>query len=423
MLMSLPSSSVAAAHEVLSVLSWAPSLLPFANHAPPVHEVLLAVIVVSNARRERIHRVWEPVSANAVRPCPKGTFSFAGASSCTSCNAGTFADFASSASCKRCPAGTFSVAIRAQSSASVCTRCNPGQYADQPGSRFCKRCPPGTLSLAIGAQSADVIDVMRDSMRIQLVPRLASCVPQAHLGLLWALYLLLLVSSVQRGQPATVPGSPACLPCPAGTKGSLVGAQSPAACKPCPMGTFSGQRSVKCNRCPQVPQLAQNLHLHASHVEKERSAMCRLEQMGPSNARDAFLASTQIRLEADSVRTVRQVRSVLRLAPSQHLRASLARKERLAMPELQNVRGATPIHSLISLVQISANDARLEHSASSLGLSPFLLANLVQREPLVMSMLQDALVVMLVRMQISEALGSARTAPPVHSVLSSALFP
>ena len=61
-----------------------------------------------------------------IYPCPAGSFSLNGQTSCSSCPAGTFSP-ARSSSCITCPIGTF-----APASSSVCIHCLIGSYCPSP---------------------------------------------------------------------------------------------------------------------------------------------------------------------------------------------------------------------------------------------------------------------------------------------------
>jgi len=77
--------------------------------------------------------------------CPVGTFSAAGAVSCTPCPPGSFTNASGSVSCALCPAGTASGIIGA-SSASACKPCPVG-YVASSGSTTCVACSAGSAPL------------------------------------------------------------------------------------------------------------------------------------------------------------------------------------------------------------------------------------------------------------------------------------
>ncbi|KAJ7067294.1 hypothetical protein C8F01DRAFT_980079, partial [Mycena amicta] len=86
--------------------------------------------------------------------CSAGSYSNAGATSCTSCPAGSFSNTNGASSCQSCPAGTAS-AVGASSCAScpagkyssngACTSCPAGMYAGASASS-CSSCPANTFS-------------------------------------------------------------------------------------------------------------------------------------------------------------------------------------------------------------------------------------------------------------------------------------
>ena len=141
--------------------------------------------------------------------CPVGKYSDAGAVSCTSCAAGTYSDTTGASSCTSCAPGSYSTNVAATSS-STCLACPAGKYSTTAGSSSmtCLACPPGTYSAALGST---------------------------------------LCSTCLAGTYSTG-GATSCLNCPFETYSTAEGAS---VCTPCPKGTIPGaSKSVPCTRCP-----------------------------------------------------------------------------------------------------------------------------------------------------------------------------
>lgn len=81
--------------------------------------------------------------------CPRGTFSSAGASSCSSCSAGTFNDIVQQSECKLCVQGKYGP----NSGASACFDCDFGKFASERASDQCTVCPPNTFGDSKGSSS------------------------------------------------------------------------------------------------------------------------------------------------------------------------------------------------------------------------------------------------------------------------------
>ncbi len=129
------------------------------------------------------------VTGTIKEPCPAGTYSNAGASSCTPCEAGTYSTgnaaectpcqegsycpaneitglYDSKVTCPeghKCPAGSTSataceVGTFSNEGASSCTPCNAGQYQDEAGKSSCKPCSAGTYTPADGVAHTSCTD-------------------------------------------------------------------------------------------------------------------------------------------------------------------------------------------------------------------------------------------------------------------------
>lgn len=133
-----------------------------------------------------------------VRQCPLGKRIIGdpstGVRQCQDCPVGTFNAEVGSLQCLPCLPGHFNDKV-GQSS---CTACKAGTYQQEPGRTFCRPCGGGTYGGEEGSATPD-----------------------------------------------------SCLRCPAGTMGTVWGAESDKACNPCTKGTYSGQvGQTSCTDCP-----------------------------------------------------------------------------------------------------------------------------------------------------------------------------
>jgi hypothetical protein len=86
--------------------------------------------------------------------CPAGTYSAAGASVCTDCEAGKFKEVAGvNIACDECEAGKFSE-LTGQTSSATCIDCMAGTYS-AAGASFCTDCEAGKYSAAGAAFCTD----------------------------------------------------------------------------------------------------------------------------------------------------------------------------------------------------------------------------------------------------------------------------
>ena len=163
-------------------------------------------------------------AASCSNVCSAGTYSLAGAGSCTSCNAGTYSNTigaTSSSTCTPCSAGTYSSAIGSSS----CTSCPAGKYS-AGGAASCTSCNAGTYSAA-GATSCTSCPFGYSSAAGS-----SSCV-QCPVGTYYQV------------------GTTSCTPCSAGTYSNTIGATSSSTCTPCSAGTYSiAIGSSSCTSCP-----------------------------------------------------------------------------------------------------------------------------------------------------------------------------
>eukprot|EP00960_Hanusia_phi_P060096 764404-Hanusia_phi.AAC.3 len=86
--------------------------------------------------------------------CDWGKYSSAGATVCTSCEAGKFRYWMEGSVCNDCPIGKFSLQTGARWP-DVCTDCRPGTYSNTSGSSTCSECEAGKFSTTAGAASID----------------------------------------------------------------------------------------------------------------------------------------------------------------------------------------------------------------------------------------------------------------------------
>ena len=85
--------------------------------------------------------------ASTCRPCAAGRYAAAGASACSACAAGSFAASASASACGACAAGSFAAA-----GASACAACAAGSFA-AAGAAACTACPFRATSLVAGGSN------------------------------------------------------------------------------------------------------------------------------------------------------------------------------------------------------------------------------------------------------------------------------
>jgi hypothetical protein len=113
------------------------------------------------------------------------------ASSCDSCNAGTYTlNQKGSANCTLCPSGKYSTTRSANCTECAtgrysttttgllasCVACAAGKYADEVGSASCTSCDPGTYQGATGQASCNDCEVTNyNSMLLMLVGMPITC--------------------------------------------------------------------------------------------------------------------------------------------------------------------------------------------------------------------------------------------------------
>jgi len=136
--------------------------------------------------------------------CLAGSFSAAGAGTCTPCATGNYQPDPGKTSCIQCPVGK----ERTTTGGTTCTDCSAGYYADTIGTSNCKACAAGTYQDQIGQTGCKQCEVTKY-------------------------------------QSST--GQAACIPCPAGTYENSLG--SPL-CKNCPAGQYQDQTGQSvCKNC------------------------------------------------------------------------------------------------------------------------------------------------------------------------------
>jgi hypothetical protein len=163
---------------------------------------------------------FSPAGATTCTPCAAGRFSAAGAAQCTLCSAGTYSSGPGAATCTPCSAGHYSAA-----GAASCTPSAPGYFTSDSITQTI--CPAGTTSFG-GEAGADC----------------EPCYPGDY-------------------RP---PGSSSlsCMPCPAGTYSSTARATScnkcadseypssmigGSSCVKCPTGTYNKSGDSGCRNC------------------------------------------------------------------------------------------------------------------------------------------------------------------------------
>lgn len=83
--------------------------------------------------------------ASSCSTCEAGKYSLAGGL-CTNCAGGSFSSESGATACTTCEAGTY-----AATGASVCSDCDPGYFAEAEGSNVCQECPQNTFAALAGA--------------------------------------------------------------------------------------------------------------------------------------------------------------------------------------------------------------------------------------------------------------------------------
>src|SRR5262249_31243765 len=76
----------------------------------------------------------------------EGNYSSIGASVCSFCDPGTFAEISGLPSCRACPTGKFTN----DTGMTLCEDCPPGYYMNETQARACVLCPIGTYALNNG---------------------------------------------------------------------------------------------------------------------------------------------------------------------------------------------------------------------------------------------------------------------------------
>ena len=170
-------------------------------------------------------------------PCANGTISALGAASCTvigggSCSAGTYVNPAAGALCLPCVAGTYS----SSNGAAVCTPCSPGHYSGS-GAAACQLCPQGSFCVG-GLTQPCPAGSFGSVAGADSAVSCARCPPGTYNpspgGSSSAA-----CSSCPIGSFSNTSGAAACTQCAPGSASGLVGATSPSACEPCAAGSFS----------------------------------------------------------------------------------------------------------------------------------------------------------------------------------------
>ncbi|KAK3287475.1 hypothetical protein CYMTET_5015 [Cymbomonas tetramitiformis] len=188
--------------------------------------------------------------------CSDGTYSAAGASSCSSCPAhavdvsrlscqcpsgfqrsdtGT-----ASFTCQACPAGTYSASMDSYN----CTSCRAGTYSASAAAtspEVCATCAEGTFSSAGAAactqcpsQSEDVDRLACSCVHGYFVNSTAACVPCGG------------------GRYSVSRNASECALCPAGTASPATTAVNSSTCVSCTGNTFSLEGDAYCTPCPEV---------------------------------------------------------------------------------------------------------------------------------------------------------------------------
>jgi len=148
-------------------------------------------------------------------PCEIGTFSFAGAISCTTCPPG--ARCLGNSNYELCPPGEY----QSNTGQSTCNPCQPGTYATNSGSNTCSSCNAGTYQDENSATTCKACSAGQSSNSNAI-----SCFNCAA------------------GSYSTAGGL--CTPCPAGKFST---SEASSSCEDCPIGSSSVQGSTQCTQC------------------------------------------------------------------------------------------------------------------------------------------------------------------------------
>ena len=163
------------------------------------------------------------------QPCGKGTYSSAGATTCSVCIAGKYnpsTESTSSSSCKMCPEGKYN-SETGQTSESDCQKCDSGTWSNDARDT-CIPCVPGTYQTTTGCQPCQA-----GYYNTKLgMTSCTACDKGTYSG--------------QVGQTS----DETCKACPAGKIGTKEGAKDLSDCADCEAGTFSeSDGSTACNQC------------------------------------------------------------------------------------------------------------------------------------------------------------------------------
>ncbi len=196
------------------------SLCPLGSFAAAPGQTSCSQLCPAGTRGAATNASLPPSSAEAACvACDKGSFSAAGALSCSYCAVGTFADSTGMVACTSCAAGTYGTMPGLSNETEACTPCPSGTYNTLTGQSViaCVSCPAGTASAAPGATSK------------------AACLKCAagHFAPAGAV----VCAPCPVGTFAAAPGAGSCTPCPRNTYNALEGGASAAACLACLDGT------------------------------------------------------------------------------------------------------------------------------------------------------------------------------------------
>jgi hypothetical protein len=208
-------------------------------------------------------------SASWCAPCPAGTFSLAGSTSCTACDAGRFKPSAGSSSCFSCSPGTAALAKQIALSASLArttprpearlfspaSAVMPGRSTPRPeAARYHPAClvtlgrtvPPLLLCsahLALLALTAPTSVPYKDFRAMRATSALQDHPPRPRARQAASVCVVCSFCQANAGAP---------LPCPQNTYGESGKLSSETQCTPCAPGKESGSGAVACSS-PCIP--------------------------------------------------------------------------------------------------------------------------------------------------------------------------
>lgn len=188
--------------------------------------------------------------------CPRGSYE-ASNGTCVSCGPGEFSATPGSIACSLCPGGTFSTVVGATSS-TECVRCAAGSYTEAAGSISCTPCPAGTYSTRAGASSSAfclfcAAGTWSSTLGSNSSDACVPCEAGTYSAVVAAASISTCIACVE-GTYSSKTGAAAlsdCTACPAGSFGNTSASHSSGGCHLCPEGSYSLAGSTICSMCDE----------------------------------------------------------------------------------------------------------------------------------------------------------------------------